>query len=107
MLLDRTKIPTDITTVEELSLWCELVLNYTMSGTQYKERAANAVSGDTGFQEIAEVTQFRAVDETPRLISRLAHEMQPDYTSPSYNGRLWNAVKEWCPGTLPTSFAQA
>ncbi|MEL7143309.1 MAG: hypothetical protein AAGL08_13925 [Cyanobacteria bacterium J06573_11] len=94
MQFDKAMIPDDVTTFEQLAAWTGANLTFNGYTLNYQERQPSVSIGDQGIQAVFEQQgPFRAHDNSPRLLYRIALEMQPDHDSRNYT-MSYQAVKE-------------
>ncbi len=91
-----TDIPSDITEIEQLFMWCAQILELNSGNESYPETVA-------GNEFYVSIRKGRALDGTLRTIPRVSLELTTDYqTRPA-----WKAVLPLKDGTIPASFKLA
>lgn len=72
-----TDLPPGITSVEQLKMWCDCLLEELYGGQTYKEASGSAI--DSGLAPLIDTSIVSAADGTKREITRSAIELNPDY----------------------------
>ena len=89
-------IPSDVNTVEELTMWCMAILELNSGNDTYPETIA-------GSEFLVSIKKGRAYDGTLRRIARVSFELTSDYQTRS----MWTATEELKSGVIPASFKLA
>lgn len=95
----KTQIPNNINTIERLLLWCSFILQ--------KNNPTKAIveQPNTDPINVATVTQFRADDQSLRILSRIDLEIESDYAESTLP--LWLSAKELSNTAIPQDYQQS
>jgi hypothetical protein len=97
MLLVRSKIPTDITTVEELAIWAVSSLGQACGAKEF-------VEGDNlRPQFVADVSFFKCPDSSYRTVARLSVPLKNDVLATSVP--FWKKTAILYDGDIPQNFS--
>lgn len=97
MQLTKEQIPSDISTVEELWVWCTLLLDNQANGLTIKEDAG-VIPVPVSQVQIATVA-----DNSTRFIGRESLELKDDWQV-NRTVKLWKLVKEIVTTSIPANF---
>ena len=95
--LALAQIPSDINTVEQLALWCDLVL------TAVNGQSASIEAPNTVPEPIAQYNVFTAPNDGLRILSRLNIPLDPAVAA-DRTKKFWRFAKEMSTGTVPASY---
>lgn len=98
MQLNRAQIPANITTIEQLSVWCALALQFATPNMLVPE-------GSGSVERAASVIILPVVDGAnivTRAIARTSLVLNPSYL---HSAKLWMHAEELTPTALNTNFA--
>lgn len=97
MNLTKAQIPSDIATVEELFMWCSLLLDNQAGLVQVKESDAVAPT------PAVEAAIIRVADTTKRFIGRASVQLNPNYAQDN-SVKLWKHALPLVTTAIPESF---
>ncbi len=97
MNLDKAQIPSDINTVEQLFVWCSLVLDNQAGTVEVKE-------SDNALPTFAvEAAILRVADESKRFIGRASIQLNANYAQDN-SVKLWKHALPLVNTAVPASF---
>lgn len=97
MNLAISQIPSDVNSVEQLFVWCALLLDNQAGLVQIKENDATAPT------PAVEAAIVRVADDTKRFIGRASVQLNPNYAQDN-SVKLWKHALPLVNTAIPTSF---
>ncbi|MFM2430715.1 MAG: hypothetical protein RLZZ511_1928 [Cyanobacteriota bacterium] len=93
----KAELPSDINTVEQVALWCALVLN-AVNGQKAVIEAVNTIP-----EPIAQYNIFQSPNDGLRTLTRLDLPLDPASAS-DRSKKLWRFANEMTIGAIPAPF---